>query len=269
MPDVSPITGAKVALWCDPLVVAADRRLAQVILPDGVTILALCQATSERLWKRTGKRWMGLQSATIRPHHLSEDCGSGMPPTWGEMPGDGWWGRFYPEGLGCGCSVSELSLPGGNVVSVDEVRVDGVVLDPSEYQLYDNRRLVRVADPTSGTRLTFPCCQLLSVPLTEPGTWSYTYTFGQLPPMDGQLAAYAWTVERALRFDVSKGVTPPQAKSVTGQGFNITLSDPKLADGKTGIPEVDEFLDGYPRTPRARIYSPDTIEPAVVSRTQT
>lgn len=276
---VSPLTGGTCALWCVPDDVEGDKRLSQVELPDGITYAMICQSSSERLWKATGRRWMGAQTATIRPHRLNDGCSCDlagfMLPTWGADLGDSWWSRVYPEGGGCGCGSTHLDLAGGNVISVDEVLIDGAVVDPATYRLYDNRRLVRQRDPATGSGGTWPCCQRIEVPATEPGTCQIRWTFGQLPPMDGQLAAYAYSVERAKRYDTARGNgrMPAQAKSVRSQDVDITIDDGQgIAEGRTGIPEVDEFVEAWnPKrlTRRARVYDPDSITGAVSSRTQT
>lgn len=276
---VTPLAGGTCALWCVPDDVEADKRLTQVTLPDGITYQMICQSSSERLWKATGRRWMGAQTATVRPHRLNDSCRcdlSGfLPRTWGGELSDTWWSRLYPEGGGCGCGATQIDLAGGNVITVDEVRVDNVVLAPNTYALFDNRRLVRLKDPTTGSELTWPCCQRLEVPTTEPGTFQIRYSFGQLPPMDGQLAAYAYSVERAKRYDTARGNgrMPAQAKSVRSQDVDITIDDGQgIAEGRTGIPEVDEFVEAWnPKrlTRRARVYDPDTISGAVVGRSQT
>lgn len=277
MTSISPLIGGKVAPWCSAADVAADKRLAQVELPDGITIGMIVQSVSERLYKMTGARWMGAQTAIVRPHRLNDGCRcdlSGMmAPSWGADTGGGWWNRVFPEGAGCQCHATQVDLAGGNVISVDEVLVDGAVLAPAKYALYDNRRLVRLQDPTLGTAISFYCCQRLEVPTTEPGTWQVTYTFGQLPPVDGQIAAYAYAVERAIRFDTARHGFPPQTRSVRAQDIDITIDDGQgIAAGRVGIPEVDEFVEAWnPHSllRRARVYDPDTISGAVVGRSQT
>ena len=67
-------------------------------------------------------------------------------------------------------------------------KIDGAVINPSEYFVYDHTFLVR----KNGAR--WPRCQALDRDDTEAGTFSVTYTYGRTPPLAGQLAVaeYAW-----------------------------------------------------------------------------
>lgn len=276
MTAVDPSVGGSVALWCDPDVVKNDARLKDVTLPDGISYQLICAFVSRNLWQLTGHRWMGAQTVTIRPTRLLDTCSCdlGILPQ-GEWSGDpGWWLRSFPEGWGCGCGASsEYVLPGGNVIAVEEVLVDGEVLVPeTDYQLFDNRRLVRMSTAGALSAPQWPCCQRLQIPTTEVGTWQIRYRFGPMPPPGGVLAAYTWAVDVAKRNSTSNRL-PSRTQSVRSQDVDITIEGGAgIAEGRTGLPDVDMFIEScnpHSVTKRARIFSPDTIAPAVVSRTQT
>lgn len=270
---ISPLTGGKVGLWCDPAQVEGDRRVKDVQLPDGMTWTQIVQGTSERLYRMSGYRWMGAQTIVMRPERLTRDCECDLGiPSWGFGwdGGDGWWNRLFPESGLALALIDRIDL-GGNVISVDEILVDGEVLDPATYGLYGNRTLVRF-DDADGLRLFWPCCQRIAAPNTEVGTWQLTYQVGQMPPQSGRDAAYAWSLERGKRFDQHAEHFPAHTTRAESQGIALTIEEPaQLASGLIGIPEVDEFIESVnpARTMRrAQVYDPETIVPATVERRQ-
>lgn len=279
MSSISPAVGGLIAPWVDAVAVDGDPRVKNAELPDFVTMAKCVQAASENLYKLTGARWQGLQTVTVRPHRLGDDCTCdqgmvGQWATWTEAGASGWTDRLFPEGWGCGCAGQEqYVITGGRVSEIVEVMVDGEVLDPSAYVLYDDRRLVRVADD-GGTALSWPCCQRIALAPTEVGTWQLIYAQGQAPPMSGVLAAYEYSVQIALRYDARKnGKVSARASRVTREGVDITIeSEAAIKDGRTGFPTVDDFIEAWnphQLQRRAQIYSPDDVAPAIVNRTQT
>lgn len=270
---VEPSSGGLIAAWCDSAAVESDARLSEVQLPDGISYVDVVQSVSEKLWRLSGSRWSGARTDTVRPHRLTEGCGCDMSimipaGTWSGI--GGWFDRAFPEAWGCGCpSRSVYELPGGRVIRVDEIIVDGATLDPSKYVVYDNRQLVRLDD--GGLSTSWPCCQRIATPDGELGTWSVRWTHGQVPPTSGSLAAYAYSIATAKRFNTKKNTLPERAQRISRQDVDITIeSDNLLNEGRTGIPEVDEFVEAY--NPhrllrRAQVFDPDTIAPAVVTST--
>lgn len=261
-----------VTLWCDPDSVSRDQRVQDATLPDGVTVTDLVQAASEELFEATGHRWPGFRTDVLRPHRLSDDCGcdtGGVNWTgfdWGESS---WWNRQFPEG-GCGCAgVSELVLP-SPVVAVSII-VDGSNLAADQYQIYDNRRLVRLADP-QGSVASWPCCQRLNFAADQPGTWQLTVSWGSMPPKAGQIAAREWSIHKVLQASTDKVKLPQKTTSFARQGVNVTIeSGDLLRQGMTGLPLVDSFLtfcNRKSRQRRARSYSPDDITSAISSTSQ-
>lgn len=142
----------------------------------------------------------------------------------------------------CGCSsglpanVIELALPVGRV---DEVKVDGVVLDPAAYELASGRYLVRI----DGT--AWPLQQDVTKPDTEVGTFSITYL--RAMPVDG-LGAYAAGVlacEFAKAISGSKCALPSGVTSITRQGVTMSIPSGAFPDGLTGIREVDAYVRSH------------------------
>jgi hypothetical protein len=267
-----------VAPWIDVAQVEADDRVKDATLPQGVTVAMCVQSASENLFKRSGARWAGVRTDTLRPHRLNDDCACDMSGVswgfggWGWTGVGGWWNRLFPEGWGVAClNTNEFQLP-GRVIQILEVKVDGAVLTPgTDYQIYDNRRIVRMKDATTGAIISWPNCQRLGFADTEVGTWSVQFQWGEVPPVDGQLACHEWSVQKVLYLSTLKNKLPQRAQSVHRQNVDITIQSAGGKDGSTGIPLVEDFLEAW--NPhrlyrRARSYSPDTIQGAISATVQ-
>jgi hypothetical protein len=194
-------------------------------------------------------RQFGTCEVTLRP--CRRDCYDGpWPGGWTEWPGGSSWP--YPALIGggwfnlscggcrgsCSCtSLSEVILP-APVSSITSVVVDGVTLDASAYRLYDDRILVR-ADGGS-----WPSCNDLTEPVTEPGTWEITAVYGRLVPESGALAVgeLACQVVRAFRGEDCR--LPKQVTHLARQGVSISFPDVSeaFAKGRTGLYWVDLFI---------------------------
>lgn len=266
---------AAVAPWVVADDLHADRRCSDVQLPASISWAAIAQHASEVLYQLSGMRFPGLRTDTYRPHHLAGSCGCADGWWFGNFDATiGWWDRRFPEGWGCTCNASnELVLPGAPVANVVSVTVDGAPLDPSGYQLFDGRRLVRLIDPDTGSYLAWPCCQRLAVATTEVGTWEIVYEHGDTPPISGVNAAHELGVQLALVYSGDRSKLPQRTQSVVRQGVTINVAETVnlLKDGKTGFWAVDTFLAAFnpskiPR--RARVFSPDAMSGSVSSFTQ-
>ena len=130
------------------------------------------------------------------------------------------------------------------VISVDEVKVDGVVLDASHYTVMDQQYLVRL--DVDGGRC-WPISNDLSKPTTEIGTWEITYTHGFAIPIDVKDAV----IEMAC--DIAKGIAgrssalPANATTVSRRGVNVNLQ--RAVDGAkdsgTLLPSVSKVIATY------------------------
>lgn len=243
---------------------------------DGLTAeqqqLALDVAT-EILWRATGRRF-GLCEISVRP--CRQPC-AGAVPAWPTSTPPG--GAFRPVldggtwlniacgqcGDDCHCGrLCEVALP-GPVDQVVEVRLDGVVLDPSEYLVTDHRMLVR----TGGE--CWPDCQDLTLPPDEPGTWQVTYLQGIPVPPGGRLAAGVLACELGKACaNVSGCRLPRRVQSIVREGVRVDFLDSMdfLADGMTGLYEADVWIRSVnPRglAQAARVYSPDRRPPRTVT----
>lgn len=194
--------------------------------PDAVDVgLGLA---SEILFNLTGQRWQGVCTETLRP------CS-----------------RFCQCTSGCGCGwLDELILPGYPVTAVSQVKIDGVVVDPTTYRLDNHSRLVRLSGPNGQVPGQWPACQRMERATTEVDTWSVTYSFGALPPAGGVQAAVALGCQIALACqpvgsDACNACRlPRRVQTIVRQGVSMTILDPLtiFGDGLVGLPEVDLWL---------------------------
>lgn len=199
---------------------------------DQVMTMALSVAT-EVLYELTGRQWPGVRTAVERPFWCW--CGS------------------HPSACGCGW-LSEVVLSRGPVISVQQVKVYGDVVDPARYRLDGGSRLVWQPDLDMSHQLTtrwhnWPACQMLDRPDTELWTWSVAYTYGRQCPNGGKMAAATLACQLAL------AMTPPSPESpgcrlpqrvtnIIRQGVSMVVLDPMtlIKDGLTGLAEVDLWV---------------------------
>ena len=198
------------------------------------------------LWRLTAGRY-GLCEEWLRPCRQGclPDGGTGFYPgygfVWGGSPQgpggrNGWMlnpyqdsgGRWFNFGCGCGtdCSCEPLcavELP-GPAWKVTEVRIDGAVVDPATYTLdrkpgKDN--LLRVGGEC------WPTCQTLTLPDTEPGTFSVRYLRGKPVPPAGVRAVSMLACEVFKECHGSGGCLLPQGvKTVQREGVTYDILPP-------------------------------------------
>lgn len=191
------------------------------------------------LWAHTGRQF-GCCPRIVRPCPTPRAGEPFMPSAW--LPGLSW----YPEldggiwrNIGCGCgSTCAVRGPGvvhlpGPVCSIEEVRIDGAVIDSSLYVL-EGDRLYHVGGE-------WPTQNLLA-PAGSPGTWTVAYGQGLPAPhgaaqMVGLLALEFW---KACNSDKTCRL-PKGVESLTRKGVAIRMSDPAalFREHMTGLPEVD------------------------------
>lgn len=202
-------------------------------------------AASRVLWELSGRRFSGTCDKTVRP--LCDDCSCGYQIlSRGHIVAYDYesYSRFCNTCL-IACSPSRVLLSGDPVREIIEVKIDGVVLAPTEYRLDQWRYLTRM----NGS--VWPSTQRLDLEDTEVGTWSVRYTYGQNPPDLGQMAARELACElyKACAGDVECAL-PAGISRISRQGITIERN-PFIAWGRqggiwrTGLPMVDLFLNTY------------------------
>lgn len=256
---------------CTPWATAADvdacgsrfSGIEPYILED-----ALADA-SDLLWRKSGKRWPGVCTVTLRPP--CEKSGY-WRPQWANVRTD-WWSlggyagfgccECLPRGVSCGCGPTQIMLGRTPVVAVVEVVVDGdVLVEGTDYRVDDWRWLVRLPDSDGQTR-TWPASQNMGLALTEEDTWGYTISYGANPPPSGVRAAARLAGELALDRCGGDCQLPQGLTNLNRQGVSVSvLNDPDIW---TNLPRaVRLFLDSVPNITRgATIWSPDLSPPHV------
>ncbi len=263
------IDGAYVAQW-DPLIGVGSSEY----LLDPYAEMA-----SQLMFVLSGRQFQGTCQRKVRPCRQACSCfgansslGGIGPWFWPSSIGAYWWGSWswYSEcGDACGCgNESYIRLAGYPIQRILEVKLDGNVLDPaSDYRLDARRNLIRLAD-LSGSPVVdrfWPACQDLSLPDTEPGTYSVTYEWGAQVPEFGKKAAAQLAVELWNASPENAGVCrlPDKVTRIVRQGIEMDRVVP-LADmltmGATGLPLVDAFIamtnPGKAKM-RSAVFSPD------------
>lgn len=110
-------------------------------------------AASQFMWRKTGMQF-GCCQVTLRPlcpNRCSSPCpgltdsGFGFPWTPVHLASGDWTNVTCPSQNNCTCvEICEIPLP-YPVCSVDEVKVDGVVLSPTTYSVINFNKLIRKA----------------------------------------------------------------------------------------------------------------------------
>lgn len=209
---------------------------------DAVRVDEYLMVATTILWKLSGRQYGICAVVDARP--CSQDCVERWDPGWFEQTG-GWdralllrCGRCRRKRRTCGCDHVDSFELGRRVVEVTEVKVDGVTLDASAYRVDNFRDLVRLDGES------WPTCQNIALPSTEPDTWSVSWRFGRPWGPDGQAAVSKFACE-LLRADSGEDCQlPDRITSISRAGSTITLLDPMdfLDKGRTGIYLVDQFL---------------------------
>jgi len=161
---------------------------------------------------------------------------------------------------GCSCKASCELVIGTPVYIVDEVMIDGLVLDPSAYRLDRTHRgavLVRIDGEC------WPECQDMDAAPDAEGAFVLTYQMGTPVPRGGQIAAGMLACQFAKACMGSGDCTLPQElQSLTRNGVEVQILDPAVLPEAvlTGIAHVDRWVRAVnPGNLRSasRVLSPD------------
>ena len=279
------IDGSEVAslLSVQQAVASINQKAAQANPPlPGLTdeqVADICaegaSAASEVLYLLSGRQFTGnCGPVTIRPVARPENA---------DNRGYGWAGGAGGWGYGWGASsIGNLGQPpvvtlyaedlppyielyDYPVTRIVEVKINGVVIPPDEYELREFKWLIRKL-PTQSSIATemwgWPTSQIQYLPDDQQNTFSVTYEFGQDPGVMGRMAA------RALAENIIKPLLgdanayPERITTLTRQGVTAQIAsviDIMKSKG-TGIRTVDQWLvavNPNKRQKRAVVFSPD------------
>lgn len=185
---------------------------------------------------RTVSEWYGYDHAACWD---SQTCANGV---WSASS------AHIHQTVGRSRPTPKLQLRRRPAHSIQRITDHSGDLDPSVYQLANNRYVVR----NDGRCWNF-----------DQGV-EIEYTYGMNPPAAGREAAIALADQLLLGYIGSEECRlPDRVTSVSRQGLSITVLDPQdfLKDGRTGIYEVDLFLsvaNPYGARKRARVFIPDS-----------
>lgn len=217
-------------------------------VPLPIREAAIAYATTI-VWAGTGRQF-GLCEVTVRPCGW-RDCGTGIEwfgsiwqgSTWVPYLWEGQWYNAW-----CGCTGLCSCIPDcsvrlqGPVNSIVEVTIDGVVVDPATYFVYDQQWLTRVKDNDC-----WPQCSDLNL---APGEgWEVTYTRGRpVPPeLIQAVGILAWQWILSCQGDESCRITNQRIIAMSRQGTDFQFVSPSemLQFGWTGVAEVDQLISAY------------------------
>ena len=170
---------------CSPWISGDDvADCCNVETTSGALFDVVAQQASDLLFEISGRLYAGECERTVRPPCDTCWCGYQVLSR-GHIIGP--WDYGYPLNLcdSClvACSPSLVKLAGVPVREIVEVLIDGVVLAPTEYRVFQDRYLQRLNNGR------WPRLNNLTLANTEEGTWSVEYTFGADPPALGVSAA--------------------------------------------------------------------------------
>ena len=230
---------------------------------------------AEILWALTGRRYgqcpltwrpcnpkcLGTLGYVAYPVGISGAAAAPGPWMLPFVDGAGTWRNCVCSGA-CSCRARcEVPFP-TPVASVEEVKVDGVVLATTAYRL-DVYRGRTVLVRTDGE--CWPECQDMELNDTEVGSFSVTYTPGEALPAAGAVAAGRLAGEFLKQCQGADCALPDQLLTLSRNGVEVQVADPQaiLDAGLTGIEQVDLWIRSVnPRhlAQRPQVYSLD--EPA-------
>lgn len=127
------------------------------------------------------------------------------------------------------------------VISIDEVLIDGVVVDPATYRVDDYHRLVRIGGEC------WPRCNDLSENTPAPNTFSVTYTAGRRPPIELQMAAAELACELKRACNGLDCRLPRNVTHVSRQGVSMDISavEDAVSGSVSGLASVDIAVRRY------------------------
>ena len=254
------------AVWecCGSPMTTIGEGSDQEECPVDMTQFAL--EASQVLYELSGRQFSGACEKTVRPCS-ARFCGFQIlsrgyvvwdPYLWNPYWNNyNWWWNGTDS---CGCMpLDRIKLSGYPVREITEVKIDGVVVDPTTYRLDERRWLVRVPDPLEpDTALFWPNCQAMGLPDTMAGTFSATYRYGQDPPPLGIHAAAQLGCELYKACAGQSCALPTGTTRVNRQGVTIeklafatwgfvpaSRARTRAPGWNTGMPVVDAFLNTY------------------------
>jgi len=218
------------SMWADINQIAACCTVTTEGVDPFVLIATLTSAmtaASEILYLASGKQFVGACQRIAYP--MQAECVCGI-----QILSRGY--VVHPGVFFNNCCT--VKLP-GTVREITEVTVDGVVVDPSAYEIRERRHLVRI----DGSH--WPCCQQECAERS----FAVSYVYGKTPPQIGADAALALACEIYKSCPISGSAEcalPSGVTRVTRQGITFErtfLQRDATGIWRSGIAAVDLFLN--------------------------
>lgn len=222
----------------DPLCGCTEDEQEDTALPTWLLVASIW------LYRLSGRQWPGVCQDEVHPLL----CGD-LVVQWVAYTRGGARPLVALDGTGCGCGAPDLHgghsaiRLAGPVVEVQEVHVDGVLVDPGEYAVLDRRWLVRRSGswPSSAEPLAAG---------GEPRSFVVRYRHGAVPDISGRVVAGRLGCELLRQCVGAAGGADCQLSekvtAVVREGVSYAMVSPpaSLLDdkGRLGIPVVDNWL---------------------------
>jgi hypothetical protein len=212
-----------------------------VAATDPALLVEVTRAAQGLLWALTGRRFGQAQTVGERYRAVASSTGECGGPY---KTSDGEW-HNASRGRDC-CALHVYHQP---VRQIDEVRLDGVVLAASGYDL-EGATLRRV-----GT-----CWPIVDD--CEAAVIEVDYTWGADVPVAGRLALGEVACDLLSGWTGGECRLPSRVVSITRQGVTVDLADPQLfiTSGLLGLPIADAWIRSVNPNglkERSRVFSPD------------
>ena len=233
---------------CTPWITGDDvADCCQVESSSGFEFDDAAEEASALLFQLSGRQFPGeCGPKTVRPPCICS-CGYQILSR-GHIVGP--WDYGYPFWGLCdaclvACSPSRVKLSGYPVREITEILIDGLAVPADEYTIWKGRYVTRL----DGGR--WPVRQNLTLPDTDEGTFSISYTYGADPPALGVSAAAQLGCELYKECNGQACALPKGTTRITRQGITIdrlaftSWAFTRQRGWQTGLPVVDAFLNAY------------------------
>jgi hypothetical protein len=174
----------------------------------------------------------------VRP--CAQSCVASLATARGWGPAqlaDGTWVNSCGCSTECSCTALCEVVLVSPVGPVTWVKVDGLVIPPTDYRV-DGNRLVWIG----ATECPWPACQDMTATDDEPGTFAVSYLNAHAPDALAAYAAGVLAMEFAKACSGSKCRLPSTVTAVSRQGVSFDLAAGAFNNGMTGIREVDSWI---------------------------
>lgn len=204
------------------------------------------------MWPPCCNSCRGTNEFAMRPASGWNVQSGSYLPSIPHRSGDGWDNSWNASGDCAGLPCVELPGP---ILSITEVMIGGVVLDPAAYVIGDNDRGICRVDG-----LRWPCGNRVGDYVRG---WSVSYTTGKALPEDAVDVASIFACQIALARCGSDACTlPARLKEIVREGATMAFADPLefISKGEVGIYEVDMWINSvnpHKRARRSSVYRAD------------